>query len=89
MEDNPIMAMSLSTLTYVTKLRKQYHNLENALAHLDAGNHAHGRLAISTGLGHPHTDWVDVTVPAPVQRELLLAAMSELKVETRSYCVDT
>jgi|TARA_R110000751_G_scaffold235070_1_gene336559 hypothetical protein len=86
MKENLLMTMPVSALTYVVKLRKQYHDLENALAHMDAGNYAHGRLSISTGLGHPHTDWVEVTVHAPVQRELLLASMSEVKTEIQQYC---
>jgi|TARA_R110000744_G_scaffold3466_1_gene13196 hypothetical protein len=89
MEESIIMTMPLSALTYVAKLRKQYQDLENALIHLDAGNHGHSRLAISTGLRDPHTDWVEVAVHAPVQRELLLASMREVKTEIHHYCIDT
>jgi hypothetical protein len=81
MKENIILDMPIDTLTLVVKLRKQYRNLENALIHMDNGNHETLRISLSTGDGQPHSEWVDVEISHLKQRELVLSKMNKIKVE--------
>ena len=80
-KENPIMNMSIDTLSYVLKLRKRMDDLENTVQHMDAGNHSSAKLNLPMGRREDPGNWVEVWVPAKVQRELVLAEMLKIKTE--------
>ena len=80
-KENPIMNMSIDTLSYVLKLRKRMDDLESMLQHIDAGNHSSAKLNLPMGRREDPGNWIEVWVPAKVQRELALAEMLKIKTE--------
>ncbi len=80
-KENPIMNMSIDTLSYVLKLRKRMDDLESMVQHMDAGNHSSAKLNLPMGRREDPGNWVEVWVPAKVQRELALAEMLKIKTE--------
>tara|TARA_R110001606_G_scaffold394509_1_gene565486 strand:+ start:309 stop:653 length:345 start_codon:yes stop_codon:yes gene_type:complete len=80
-KENPIMNMSIDTLSYVLKLRKRMDDLESMLQHMDAGNHSSAKLNLPMGRREDPGNWIEVWVPAKVQRELALAEMLKIKTE--------
>ena len=80
-KENPIMNMSIDTLSYMLKLRKRMDDLESMLQHIDAGNHSSAKLNLPMGRREDPGNWVEVWVPAKVQRELALAEMNKIKTE--------
>jgi hypothetical protein len=80
-KENPIMNMSIDALSYMLKLRKRMDDLESMLQHMDAGNHSSAKLNLPMGRREDPGNWVEVWVPAKVQRELALAEMLKIKTE--------
>ena len=80
-KENPVMNMSIDALSYVLKLRKRMDDLESMVQHMDAGNHSTAKLNLPMGRKEDPGNWVEVWVPAKVQRELVLAEMMKIKTE--------
>ena len=80
-KENSIMNMSIDALSYVLKLRKRMDDLESMVQHMDAGNHSTAKLNLPMGRKEDPGNWVEVWVPAKVQRELVLAEMMKIKTE--------
>ena len=80
-KENPLMNMSIDTLSYVLKLRKRMDDLESALHHIDSRNHSSIRLNLPMGKANEPGNWVEIWVYTETQRKLILAEMNKIKTE--------
>lgn len=80
-KENPIINMSIDTLSYILKLRKRMDNLESALHNIDNGNHSSVRLNLPMGKANEPGNWVEIWVYSDTQRKLILAEMLKIKTE--------
>ena len=80
-KENPIMNMSIDTLSYVLKLRKRMDDLENTVQHMDAGNHSSAKLNLPMGRREDPGNWIEIWVPPDTQKKLIRAEMHKIRIE--------
>ena len=79
-KENPLMVMSMYTLSYVLTLRKRMDDLESTMQHMDSGNHSSAKLNLPMGRSDPG-NWIAIWVPPDTQKKLIRAEMHKIRIE--------